>query len=75
MVGGAGMNANRPVSFDWWEQGEDFFSQMTIGLADHDLDGPTLLEGWMRRTVIAHVARWSVVRSGQECAGSHLASK
>ena len=51
------MNANRPVSFDWWEQGEDFFSQMTIGLADHDLDGPTLLEGWMRRTVIAHVAR------------------
>lgn len=57
VVVGEGRSVSRPASFDWWEQGEVFFARVAEGLADHDLDGPTLLEGWKRRTVIGHVAR------------------
>lgn len=38
--------------------GERFFATV-LGerLSDQDLDGPSLLPGWTRRTVVAHVAR------------------
>ena len=37
-------------------QGTDFFGRQLEGLADDELDGDSLLPGWARRQVVAHVA-------------------
>lgn len=41
----------------WWERGERAFLDALDGMTDDDLDGPSLLPDWSRRTVVAHVAR------------------
>ena len=41
----------------WWEDGERFLAGALDRLAGQDLDHPSLLPGWPRRTVVAHVAR------------------
>ena len=41
----------------WWEDGERFLAGALDGLVGQDLDHPSLLPGWPRRTVVAHVAR------------------
>lgn len=41
----------------WWEDGEHFLAGALDRLAGQDLGHPSLLPGWPRRTVIAHVAR------------------
>jgi maleylpyruvate isomerase len=48
---------SRPTTLGWWEEGEAFFAGALDRLAEADLDGPSLLPGWPRRTVVAHVAR------------------
>jgi maleylpyruvate isomerase len=48
---------SRPSTLGWWERGEAFFAGELDRLAEADLDGPSLLPGWPRRTVVAHVAR------------------
>lgn len=46
-----------PATLGWWEDGEDFFAAALGRLGASDLDSPSLLPGWPRRTVVAHVAR------------------
>jgi maleylpyruvate isomerase len=46
-----------PTTLGWWESGEAFFAGAVDRLADADLDDPSLLPGWARRTVVAHIAR------------------
>jgi maleylpyruvate isomerase len=48
--------ATRPPAA-WRTDGERFLDGALNRLAGVDLDGPSLLPGWSRRTVIAHVAR------------------
>ncbi len=40
----------------WWEAGEAFLASAAERLTDADLEQPSLLAGWSRRTVLAHVA-------------------
>jgi len=47
----------RPPTGTWYAGGERFLDEALNRLAGVDLDGPSLLPGWPRRTVIAHVAR------------------
>lgn len=54
---GAVANGGAPATLGWWAAGEAFFAHALDRLAGPDLDGPSLLSGWSRRTVIAHVAR------------------
>lgn len=46
-----------PVTVGWWAAGEAFFSGALRRLDGPELEAPSLLPGWPRRTVIAHVAR------------------
>jgi maleylpyruvate isomerase len=46
-----------PPTGAWCTEGERFLGQALDQLAGADPDGPSLLPGWSRRTVIAHVAR------------------
>ena len=46
-----------PTVLGWWEDGEKFFTAALDRLDDDALDGPSLLPGWSRRIVVAHVAR------------------
>lgn len=46
-----------PVTLGWWEHGEAFFAGALNRLVPADLDEPSLLPGWSRHTVVAHVAR------------------
>lgn len=46
-----------PATGAWHAAGERFFGEELNRLSGVDLDGPSLLPGWPRRTVIAHVAR------------------
>jgi maleylpyruvate isomerase len=46
-----------PATLDWWEDGEAFCAAALDRLTEPDLDRPSLLPGWPRRTVIAHLAR------------------
>lgn len=54
--------SNRPTAaestdaFALAEQGERAFSEQIAALPDGELSGPSLLPGWSRATVIAHVA-------------------
>lgn len=41
----------------WWHEGERFFAAALDRLGPAGLDEPSLLPGWTRRTVVAHVAR------------------
>ena len=45
------------VTQGWMRDGESFFASQLAALRDTDLDGPSALPGWGRRTVAAHVAR------------------
>ena len=46
-----------PSTLRWWADGEVFFAGALDRLTEADLDRPSLLAGWPRRSVIAHVAR------------------
>lgn len=46
-----------PSTLRWWADGEAFFAATLDRLTEADLDRPSLLPGWPRRSVIAHVAR------------------
>ena len=46
-----------PATLGWWRQGEQQLARTLTALADQDLDTPSLLPGWTRRTVVAHLAR------------------
>jgi maleylpyruvate isomerase len=50
-------NVTRLPAGAWCTDGERFLDGALDRLAGVDLDGPSLLPGWSRRTVIAHVAR------------------
>ena len=41
---------------EWWERGERHLGTALGRLADEELDGPSLLPGWSRRHVLAHLA-------------------
>jgi maleylpyruvate isomerase len=47
----------RPLAGAWCTDGERFLDEALDRLPGFDVDGPSLLPGWSRRTVIAHVAR------------------
>lgn len=54
------MNAARhniPVTQRWMRDGESFFASQLAALRNADLDSPSALPHWDRRTVVAHVAR------------------
>jgi maleylpyruvate isomerase len=44
-------------TLDRWTDGERLFATALGRLTDEELDGPSLLPGWDRRHVLAHVAR------------------
>lgn len=46
-----------PPQIGWFRTGEARFQGTLDGLADHELESPSLLPGWSRRIVVAHVAR------------------
>jgi maleylpyruvate isomerase len=50
------MSAPRQV-LDRWADGERLFATALGRLTDEEFDGPSLLPGWDRRHVVAHVAR------------------
>lgn len=45
-----------PASLGWWVDGERHLATALGRLTDHELDGPSLLSGWSRATVLAHLA-------------------
>jgi maleylpyruvate isomerase len=47
----------RPETLDWWADGERLFGTALGRLTDEEFDVPSLLPGWDRRHVLAHVAR------------------
>lgn len=52
------MSASQEVpALDRWADGERLFATALGRLTDEELDGPSLLPGWNRRHVLAHVAR------------------
>lgn len=46
-----------PAQLAHWRAGEDHLTEVLRALAGQDLDAPSLLPGWPRRVVVAHVAR------------------
>ena len=44
-------------TLDRWADGERLFATALGRLTDEELDRPSLLHGWDRRHVVAHVAR------------------
>lgn len=46
-----------PATLGWWADGERAFGTALGRLTDQEFDGPSLLPGWSRRFVLAHVAR------------------
>ncbi|TFC81211.1 maleylpyruvate isomerase family mycothiol-dependent enzyme [Cryobacterium cheniae] len=46
----------RRLTLDLARQGTEFFARELQGLTDEELDGDSLLPGWTRRQVVAHVA-------------------
>lgn len=51
------MTGRAEVSLRWLADGTDLLFAAAASLSDDDLDGPSLLEGWDRGTLLAHVAR------------------
>jgi maleylpyruvate isomerase len=45
------------TALDWMRSGTDLFLTTLDGLSDAELDAPSALPNWRRRTVVAHVAR------------------
>ena len=45
------------ITLGWMRDGELFFARQLAAVPDPDLDGPSALPGWNRRTLLAHVAR------------------
>lgn len=43
-------------ALDWWERGERHLATALGRLTDEELDAPSLLPGWTRRHVLAHLA-------------------
>ncbi|NEK56951.1 maleylpyruvate isomerase family mycothiol-dependent enzyme [Geodermatophilus sabuli] len=48
---------SRPETLTWWADGERLFGTALGRLTDEEFDVPSLLPGWDRRHVLAHVAR------------------
>ena len=48
-------------TIDWWERGELHLGTVLGRLTDGEFDAPSLLPGWSRRRVLAHLARNDVV--------------
>ena len=48
---------SRPGTLDWWESGERHLGTVLGRLTDEEFDAPSLLPGWSKRTLLAHVAR------------------
>lgn len=46
-----------PATIYWWKTGERLLADALDQITDDELDGPSLLPGWTRRTIVAHVAR------------------
>ncbi|RBY78915.1 hypothetical protein DQ238_11030 [Geodermatophilus sp. TF02-6] len=46
-----------PETLAWWEDGERLFGTALGRMTDEEFDGPSLLPGWDRRHVVAHVTR------------------
>lgn len=53
----SGSGVTSDITATWWEDGERFFAAALAKVSDDDLDELSLLAGWPRRTVVAHVAR------------------
>jgi maleylpyruvate isomerase len=47
----------RAETWTWWIDGEDLLAELVARLRSEEWDHPSLLPGWSRRTVIAHLAR------------------
>jgi maleylpyruvate isomerase len=45
-----------PATLGWWEDGERLLGTALGRLTDEDFDGASLLPGWTRRQLLAHVA-------------------
>jgi len=46
-----------PITLAWWRDGERHFDVALGRIADAEFDRPSLLLGWSRRQLLAHVAR------------------
>jgi maleylpyruvate isomerase len=46
----------QPGTLAWWQAGETFLAATADRLPDADLDSASLLPGWSRKTVLAHLA-------------------
>lgn len=46
-----------PPTLAWWEQGERHLATALSRLTDEEFDVPSLLPGWTRQHLLAHVAR------------------
>ncbi len=51
------MTTHAPDTIGWWEDGERHFAGALGRMVEEEADGPSLLPGWSRRTLLAHVAR------------------
>lgn len=49
------LHASVTADLDLARRGSEYFDGLLLGLSDDDLDGPSLLPGWDRRHVVAHV--------------------
>jgi maleylpyruvate isomerase len=47
----------KPETLDWWADGERLFGTALGRLTDEEFEGPSLLPGWNRQYLLAHVAR------------------
>jgi maleylpyruvate isomerase len=47
----------RPEILAWWRDGEQTLATAVAALPDADLAGPSLLPGWTRQTLLAHLGR------------------
>ena len=47
----------KPETLRWWEEGERHLATALGRLVDQEFDRPSLLPGWTRAHVLAHVAR------------------
>jgi maleylpyruvate isomerase len=47
----------KPETLDWWADGERLFGTALGRLTDEEFDVPSLLPGWSRQYLLAHVAR------------------
>ncbi|MGY1592345.1 maleylpyruvate isomerase family mycothiol-dependent enzyme [Geodermatophilus sp. SYSU D00708] len=48
---------SKPETLDWWADGERLFGTALGRLTDEEFGAPSLLPGWNRQYLLAHVAR------------------